>query len=303
VIVGGLTGILFTDEDATIVNHGAIAGLDGAGMEIFAASGSSITNTGEITGGLYGIAIANPSTGAAQVINNSGIVSGADNAVYLDTATFTTIINSGTMTAGDSFANAVQQLGTGQVYITNTGSLHRVALGVGSDSITNNGEMSVVTLGDGADGYNGRGSLLGALILGEAGEDSLLGGAFDDEFDGGTENDTLVGGDGDDYVDGGSGKDLISGGRGADQLIGGSQKDTFVFRPHFGNDVIFDFAPGGGGHDVIQFRRDVFTDYADVSAAMTQVGTDVLITADNGDTILILNVIVSSLVAADFTFG
>jgi Ca2+-binding RTX toxin-like protein len=300
-LIAGAHGINMTNGQATLTNHGSIIGYDGAGV-VMPGSDGNLRNTGEITGDTYGVYIVSVG-GVGRTINNSGHISGDDLAVYIDSDAFTAIINSGVMTATHPFGNVVQQAGTGQVFIVNSGLMRGALLGAGNDTVANTGEVNVVAMGAGNDTYDGAGSIVGCFVSGEIDEDTLIGGAHDDNFDGGSENDTLSGGRGDDTLIGGSGKDAITGGRDDDTLTGNSQKDTFVFKPNFGADVITDFAATGNNHDVINFRRDVFTDFADVSVAMTQVGADVMITADNGDTILVLNVIIANLGAADFSFG
>lgn len=57
------------------------------------------------------------------------------------------------------------------------------------------------------------------LVIGLAGDDTLVGGNHDD---------CLVGGDGDDTLRGGNGQDVLVGGAGADDLDGGNGKDTYL---------------------------------------------------------------------------
>ena len=92
-------------------------------------------------------------------------------------------------------------------------------------------------------------------ILGLAGDDSLDGGLGNDTIDGGAGNDSIIGfnqkdlllgGDGNDTLDGGFEIDTLIGGAGNDLLTGGSGTDRFEFDVGFGNDIIADFAVGGG---------------------------------------------------------
>ena len=87
-----------------------------------------------------------------------------------------------------------------------------------------------------------------------------------------------------------------------DTLTGSGASDVFVFKPGFGKDTITDFAVGAGSADVIQFGTDVFSSYASVIAAASQVGADTLITVDTNNTLTLKNVVVSSLHADDFAF-
>ncbi len=71
-------------------------------------------------------------------------------------------------------------------------------------------------------------------VLGQRGNDTLIGGATDETLIGGPGNDTLTGGvgadrlfgrGGDDWLYGGDGSDLLAGGRGMDHLFGDAQTD------------------------------------------------------------------------------
>jgi Ca2+-binding RTX toxin-like protein len=121
--------------------------------------------------------------------------------------------------------------------------------------------------------------------------------------DGGSGNDTLVGSAFADDLRGGNGNDRLTGGGGNDKLTGGSGQDTFTFGAGFGQDKILDFALSGSSADVIQFGAGTFADFNAVKAAMQQVGSDVVITLDAGNTITIANVSVSQLQANDFLFS
>ncbi len=115
-------------------------------------------------------------------------------------------------------------------------------------------------------------------------------------------NDSLRGGAGNDLINGGLGSDRLSGEAGDDILIGGPGGDVFVFGPGFGNDVITDFAPSGGGHDLMQISKTVFANFAAVHSHMAQVGADVVITLDPTDSITVKGVSMASLTASDFLF-
>jgi len=118
-------------------------------------------------------------------------------------------------------------------------------------------------------------------------------------LNGGNGQDSLTGSAGDDTINGGNGKDTINAGDGNDILTGGNGSDTFVFGPHFGNDIVTDF---GTGPDHIQFDHTVFANFAAVQAAMTQVGADTVITHGT-DTLTLQHVTASSLHASDFLFA
>lgn len=104
-------------------------------------------------------------------------------------------------------------------------------------------------------------------------------------------NDTIVGVHGsNDTIFGGKGNDRITGGAGDDILSGGEGRDTFIFRPGFGNDVITDFSTASGDRDLIVLDGRMFADEADLDAHMTQVGSDVVISVSVSDQIVLSNV-------------
>jgi hypothetical protein len=76
-----------------------------------------------------------------------------------------------------------------------------------------------------------------------------------------------------------------------------------VFAPNFGNDVIKDFKASGWGHDVVQFSKSVFDDFADVLAHATQSGRDVVIATDHSDSLTLKNTKLSALDKSDFHFA
>lgn len=143
---------------------------------------------------------------------------------------------------------------------------------------------------------------IGESLSGGAGNDELYGFGGDDTLDGGTGNDFLQGGTGNDILLGGDGDDQLTGDAGNDKLTGGAGNDTFIFDPGFGKDVITDFVAGAGSQDVIEFDHSIFADYAALSAAAVQSGSDVLITVDSANTLTLKNVSLSSLHTDDFRF-
>jgi Ca2+-binding RTX toxin-like protein len=72
------------------------------------------------------------------------------------------------------------------------------------------------------------------------------------------------------------------GGRGRDALVGGEGADRFVFVA--GRDVIADFEPGDDDLDLS--RVPGVSSFADVRAAATQQGSDLLLRFDTGVVLL-----------------
>jgi Ca2+-binding RTX toxin-like protein len=123
--------------------------------------------------------------------------------------------------------------------------------------------------------------------------ENLLGGAGKDRLVGDAKANRLGGGAGDDSLDGRGGNDVLTGGAG---------RDTFVFDAGLTGRVhIRDFAPGSGDH--IQLGVPGFAAFADVSAAASQHGANVLIHLAPGYDIVLAGVQISALTAGDFLFG
>lgn len=100
------------------------------------------------------------------------------------------------------------------------------------------------------EGGLGNDSLFGGAghdyIMSTAGMNTMYGGNGQDLLVGGINSDNLYGGDGFDLIRGDTssiagGSDRIDGGRGNDLLMGGHGRDTFLFSPNDGNDLIAHF--------------------------------------------------------------
>jgi Ca2+-binding RTX toxin-like protein len=192
----------------------------------------------------------------------------------------------------------------------------------GDDLLVGYGDDDMLVGGDGADRLHGSDG--NDLLNGGDGADDLRGGVGFDTLSYGASDAGVVinlgngmadGGaaTGDSYVDienvdGSSHADslfgdglmnVLRGAGGDDFLFGGLNNDVFAFSSGFGHDTILDFAPGG---DDIQFSTAVFASFAQVMANATQVGSDVVITKDAGNTITLDNVLLGSLTAGDFIF-
>ncbi|WP_413357822.1 calcium-binding protein [Prochlorococcus sp. MIT 1201] len=107
-------------------------------------------------------------------------------------------------------------------------------------------------------------------------DDSLTGTSVDEVIFGGRGDDVLLGGSGDDQVTGGNGDDRLDGGSGDDHLKGDRGADTYKLSG--GNDVIIGFS-------VPENDRISFADGVELS--LTQVGDDLLLTADGIHTTLL----------------
>lgn len=113
---------------------------------------------------------------------------------------------------------------------------------------------------------------------------------------------TLTGDSGNNNLIGGTGNDSLAGLAGNDTLTGGGPSDTdkFIFGTSAGADVLTDFNPV---NDIIDLTAlPGLTTYSDLQALMQNVGSDVVITFDPGDTLTIEHTTTTLLdtYAADF---
>jgi hypothetical protein len=102
---------------------------------------------------------------------------------------------------------------------------------------------------------------------------------------------------------GSTGSNTLTGTSGDDLFVGNGGADTFVFAQNFGNDVIKDFGTSGRSHDVVQFSKSVFDSFASVLAHATQVGQDVVISADANNSLTLKNTKLSAIDKYDFQFS
>ena len=173
------------------------------------------------------------------------------------------------------------------------------ATSTASVQVTINGvaDGPVQTGGAGHDTLTG--STLDEKIDGGAGNDVLGGGEGADMLLGGFGDDDLAGGDGIDSLSGADGRDTIAGGAGDDVLAGGRGSDLFDFGPGFGHDTIIDFRPGD---DDIRFVGGPAFNFADLIGHASQVGANIVIALQSGDSLQLNNLQVASLQPADFVF-
>jgi Ca2+-binding RTX toxin-like protein len=172
--------------------------------------------------------------------------------------------------------------------------------GLGNDQLYGTIAANVMNGDDGHDYMSGGG---GADVMhGGAGDDVMTGGTAATQMYGDDGNDAIRGSTGNESLFGGAGNDKLSGGAGNDTLNGGSGNDTFVFAPNFGKDTIADFQNTGGTQDILQFDHTIFADFSTVESHMAQVGSDVVITVDDHNSVVVQNMTLSNLHASDFHF-
>ena len=130
-------------------------------------------------------------------------------------------------------------------------------------------------------------------------DDTLSGGAGNDTLAGGGGNDTLAGDAGNDTLTGGDGNDTLSGGTGNDTLAGDGGNDIFVWADGDGTDTISDFQTGLDRIDLTG-ASGVFR-FSDL--ALTDQGSDVLISLAGGGGLLLTGLEPGNLSAGDFIFA
>lgn len=312
--IWGLThGVAFTDAYRPFLfNAGAIIGSGYDAVTLRDSAFFELVNTGTLTGASWAIA----ATDSIGSITNSGGIHGG---IQYSGASDVTIINSGLIESADTGDAAIsgQDLGNAMdadLVLVNSGTIRGaggaieadnkddslsntgdifgdVSLGGGADLVRNAGLIDgTLSLGEGDDVYRGRadGHVTGT-ILGEQGNDTLIGGALNDVMDGGGQRDTLRGRAGDDDLTGGAegdylyggrgmdlltgqggndqlfgggdddtligsaGRDRLNGQRGDDTLLGGPDKDWFIFNRNAGDDVVLDFQEGTDLIDLTAF--------------------------------------------------
>jgi ELWxxDGT repeat protein len=123
------------------------------------------------------------------------------------------------------------------------------------------------------------------------------GAATNQTFTGGAGADVFYGFGGNDVLNGGGGNDVLSGGRGDDILTGGAGSDTFLFTLGDGNDIVTDFVHGS---DVISLHGYGISTIPDLVAALSQVGSDTVLTFGPDDHIVLQNVSLGALTIGDF---
>lgn len=116
-------------------------------------------------------------------------------------------------------------------------------------------------------------------IMGNALDNSILGGTGKDTLYGADGDDYLVGNDGNDKIYGQNGNDTLWGGIGNDTLKGGDGADVFIYKPNEGKDVITDFS----NNDMLQIVDSTFSKAVYKSNTLT-------LTVDGGGSIIFKNV-------------
>jgi Ca2+-binding RTX toxin-like protein len=110
-------------------------------------------------------------------------------------------------------------------------------------------------------------------------------------------NDSIIGGSAGDFLYGFGGSDTLVGGLGDDNLVGGAGNDVFLFNSAaFGSDLVWDFTAG----DLINMAGSGVSEFSGLNIAVFG-GNSVVTSAATGSSAIWV-VGVTSLTAADFVF-
>ncbi|MFT8246751.1 carbohydrate-binding domain-containing protein [Roseomonas sp. BN140053] len=100
----------------------------------------------------------------------------------------------------------------------------------------------------------------------------------------------LTGNSASNYITGAAGDDWLNGKAGDDVLTGNAGSDVFIIKAGEGYDTITDFAAdSGNGHDRVLLNGYGFATTSAVLGALKQVGSSVVLTSDNGETLTFLH--------------
>ena len=284
VVAGGLD---------TIVNGGTISGGIGNGYEGNVAL-EYIENSGAISGS--GVAIqSKESTSGIDLVNTGLLTSGAQDpsenngTIYLDDASGATswIDNEGTIIGTSSDTGLAINSSTDDLDLTNSGTIHGTVYVANTADIRNSGTIT----GDAVAGSNSSIIVTGAGIIdrqvsvGDDGEVSVVAG--------GTVGAIALTGT----------SAAIDDSRGNIGLITLDASDVIDYQGLFGEQVVTNFIGGSGStHDTLSFAVNDFGSFTAMSKDMTQVGADTVIKRDSDDSITLVGVTKTTLVAADFAF-
>ncbi len=299
-------------NSGTISGSFAVALYDNAGPE-------TVENSGTIEGGIGGDSAAIYSTSSsdgADIVNSGLITDGAANTIgsvyaliYFDDAagTASTIDNEGTITG----AGYVIQSISDSLDISNSGTIHGGIYATGTVDIDNSGlwqqstghSSGVFSLSGAGDTITNTGTIAGDVNLTGSGDTLTNDGRIHGDITLGQHatltNTDMIHGNvvlaNYDTIDTSEGK--ITG------TIEAAKVDTFDFSGSFGHNTITGFVSTTKAHDTIHFLSDDFANYAAVQSHMAQVGTDVVITLDAADTIVLEHQTLANLTTSDFTFG
>jgi Ca2+-binding RTX toxin-like protein len=206
--------------------------------------------------------------------------------------------NLGSATSDPGLISNVAWAGSGddQLYGDNTSDV--LGGGSGNDDIAGNAGNDII--------YGGKDTPAefanDDILVGGSGNDTVFGGTGDDSISGQSNDDLLFGGAGDDVINGEAGNDVIWGGSGNDTLTGQAGVDLFGFVTGSGSDRVTDFEVGIDRLDLSGATNQI-SSYAQLSAAATASGGDVIIDLGGGDFVTLEGITFAELSSIDVVFN
>ncbi len=283
-----------------------VSGFENIGFAELISGTFNLASAGNITGLMFAGAMAGATTvqgvqtgatatfakttGFGTTIEIANAATTADDSltINLGSASTTTAINAGTVTA--SSVENIAVVATSKTGLLDAYTLTVTDSAVKALNISGNQALTLTAGGSSLKNVDASASTANvnltavtvasttATILGGAGNDILVAGAGNDSLDGGAGNDTITGGAGNDTIKGGDGNDrIIAGGTGNDLIDGGAGNNRIVFAN--GELTSGDSVNGGAGTNVLAFSDALSTALTDASFKnVTNIQT---ITADN----------------------
>jgi len=220
---------------------------------------------------------------------------------WVETVTSETAFGTGVFSPGSMVPlNGFQNVNVSEHdRITGTNAADLFKSGGGADVVRGLGGNDTLEGQSGNDrlfGGNGKDTLKGG-----SGVDRLFGNGGNDKLNGDAGDDTLNGGAGKDILKGGADKDTLNGGDGNDKMIGGSGNDRFIFSK--GDDRITDFNAANNKEKIDLSGVNSIKSFKDLKNNHTaQDGSDLVITAANGDSLTLEGLAIGDLNKGDFIF-
>ncbi len=182
-----------------------------------------------------------------------------------------------------------------------------IVAGAGAELLYASGKGETLTGGAGDDTFV-VGSLKDTVIAGPSGVDTVIAATVNYVLPTGIQNLTLNGTWEPVVGVGNASANIITADKAGETLIGGGGDDVlvsaggdiFVMQPGSGQDEIVGFHAGATSTDIVRLTSFNFTSFAQVQAAMTQVGSDVVLKLSSTDLIDFKNTVIANFTAANF---
>ncbi len=212
------------------------------------------------------------------------------------------------MALNDYFGRSLAQSAATTTTVKSTQLFDALWGGVGADKILGSGSGQVMSGLGGDDTYYVKSALDRVVEAAGGGIDTVIASNVRSyKLGDQVENLTLsgkawgFGNDAANIIQGQGNSQTLDGGKGDDVLSGGADADTFVFGRGSGHDLITDFRVSEG--DQIRIDGYGLANFAQVHAAMTQVGADVVLKLSDSDGVRIANTNLADLTASAFQLG